>query len=114
MKKTFILFALVALIALPAAAETAARTDVTPFDATTAPAACDLAPGALELQGPPGDLPDRGHACQLPPQQVDETCICPLIFAPVCGCDDVTYGNACFASCFVRSWTDGACEGDEI
>ena len=107
MKKTFAtLFTLLALIALPVAADTPAATDATP-----APAVCDLAPAALELQGPPADLPNRGHACELPPQRVNEDCICPLVFDPVCGCNGVTYSNSCFASCEVRSWSDGACDG---
>lgn len=35
---------------------------------------------------------------------------CPDVFAPVCGCDDVTYGNACeaHAAC-VAIFYDGEC-----
>lgn len=95
--------ALLLLVAAPAAAVPA----VVPPDAT-APALD--APAPAELQGPPPDLPNRGHACVLPPQQQNEDCICPLIFDPVCGCDGVTYSNSCFASCVVRSWSDGACD----
>lgn len=36
---------------------------------------------------------------------------CVLIFQPVCGCDDVTYSNSCFAlNAGVFLWTDGACD----
>lgn len=67
------------------------------------------------LQGPPAEFPGRGNGvCRIPTAFQPESCICPLIFAPVCGCDNVTYGNACFAACEVFSFTEGACEGDEV
>lgn len=102
-------FAFAALLATPAAAADAPQSAVeTPACAAT----LDLqgAEQPFEMQGPPGDLPNNGHACELPPQQVNEDCICPLIFDPVCGCNGETYSNACFASCEVRSWTEGACD----
>jgi hypothetical protein len=60
--------------------------------------------------GPPDDFPGGGNACRIPPPFQRESCICPLFFDPVCGCDGQTYSNACFASCEVRSFTEGACE----
>ena len=27
------------------------------------------------------------------------TCICPMIYMPVCGCDGVMYSNSCLADC---------------
>ena len=49
------------------------------------------------------------HVCRIPPPFQPESCICPLIFDPVCGCDGQTYSNACFARCEVTFFTPGAC-----
>ena len=36
--------------------------------------------------------------------------VCIEIYEPVCGCNDVTYSNACYAtSSGVSTWTDGEC-----
>ena len=40
-------------------------------------------------------------------------CVCPAIDEPVCGVDDVTYGNSCLAECAgVEVAQDGPCVGD--
>lgn len=45
------------------------------------------------------------------PSQIDSTVACPLAFIPVCGCDGVTYDNACSAYNYggVSSWKPGVC-----
>jgi Kazal-type serine protease inhibitor domain/Secretion system C-terminal sorting domain len=45
------------------------------------------------------------------PSLINPTAICPMIWMPVCGCNEVTYGNECEATNFggVTSWTQGEC-----
>lgn len=45
------------------------------------------------------------------PDQIDSTMVCITIYEPVCGCDDVTYDNDCYAFYYggVTSWTEGEC-----
>lgn len=42
-----------------------------------------------------------------------EDCVCPQVYDPVCGCDGITYGNACIASCNSVSSTKGECKFDK-
>ncbi len=42
---------------------------------------------------------------------IDSTSLCLDVYEPVCGCDNVTYSNACYATIFygVTSYVNGEC-----
>lgn len=51
---------------------------------------------------------DESNLCV---ERIKEDCVCILIYDPVCGCNNKTYGNACEAECAsIMKYTKGECE----
>lgn len=51
---------------------------------------------------------DDSYACQA--TEPSDDCACYQIYAPVCGCDVVTYGNDCIAGCHgISDYVPGEC-----
>lgn len=75
----------------------------------------------LSVQGiTPNGLTCHGTRCDtivvpemacIDPSLIDTTGACITLYDPVCGCDGVTYSNACVAQIYhgVTSWTPGVC-----
>ena len=56
------------------------------------------------------DNEDSSTPCQL--SEKDEDMACIEIYQPVCGCNNQTYSNSCYAvRDGVTSWSEGECSG---
>ena len=56
------------------------------------------------------DDEDSSTPCQLSDKDEDMACI--EIYQPVCGCNNQTYSNSCYAvRDGVTSWSEGECSG---
>ena len=76
---------------------------------TMAMAACSKETTPVEKSQETAAAPQASEECVVSPPA--EAMACTMDWNPVCGCDGVTYGNACGAKAAgVNQFTEGACE----
>ncbi len=81
-----------------------------PVDAGSGPVACQFGAMSTCAPGEYCKLPAAIMACSGAGECAAMNCMCPKLLKPVCGCDDVTYSNACLAGCKGRNVkSDGKC-----
>ncbi len=81
-----------------------------PVDVGGGPMACQAGGMASCLPGEYCKLAAGIMACSGAGQCAAMNCMCPKLLKPVCGCDDMTYSNACLAGCKGRNVkSDGKC-----
>ncbi len=43
-------------------------------------------------------------------ENTNESCVCIDMYDPVCGCNNKTYSNSCYAECSGVTYVKGACK----